>query len=894
MAKRVKSFLLAVLMMVLSVCTAFGDQTLVKADNPLTMKVHYHREDAAYDGWTVWLWEEGKDGADYSFADENGEMVATMEVTPGTTSVGFIVKTADWGKDIEADQFIDIAEMVSGTVHIYIESGVEGYTKEYDEDAVRGTKLKSAVYNGDGTITVSMTGQIAGDLSSVFKVAGKAGAVAISSVEAMENDQYKVTLAEKLINSKSYKITYEGTEYNINMPIIYSTEEFEAEYTYDGDDLGATWTKEKTSFRVWAPTAEKVILNLYKAGDASVSDLIEQVEMTKDVKGTWIAEKEGDLNGTYYTYTVTIDDVDTEACDPYARTTGINGNRAMVIDLDSTDPEGWAEDKNPHAGESITDAILYEIHVRDISASDDSGITNKGLYLGLTETGTKTEGGVATGLDHLKELGITHLHILPFYDYGSVDETGKTGNPYNWGYDPKNYNVPEGSYSSDPYNGEVRVSEVKQMVQALHENDISVVMDVVYNHVYNAGDFCFNKLVPGYFSRIDQEGSYSNGSGCGNDTASERSMVQKYIVESVNYWVEEYHIDGFRFDLVGLIDTETINKVVEEVHKTHPDVIFYGEGWTMNTSVTKEGYIMSTQLNSTKTPDFAYFNDTIRDGLKGNVFNSTETGFVSGMPGKEALITQCFLGAADWCKSPSQTINYASCHDNNTLYDRLQLSCSDATQEELISMNNLAAAIYMTAEGVPFMMGGEEMLRTKIKADGSLDSNSYISGDDTNALKWSTLEDKQYAAVNEYYKGLIAFRKAHGALRLTTAEDVANTVTALEGLDDNVVGFSVKGGINGETAEEMYIIFNANEEETTVELPKGNWNVYVNGDKAGTEVLSSVKGGKTTVEGISALILVKEDAVSSGVNPAVVAGILAGVLAAVVLVVVLRKKATKK
>ena len=668
MAKRVKSFLLAVLMMVLSVCTAFGDQTLVKADNPLTMKVHYNREDGAYDGWTVWLWEEGKDGADYSFADENGEMVATMEVTPGTTSVGFIVKTADWGKDIDADQFIDIAEMVSGTVHIYIESGVEGYTKEYGDDAVRGTKLKSAVYNGDGTITVSMTGAIAGDLSSVFKVTGKAGAAEISSVEAMENDQYKVTLAEELINSKSYNITYEGTEYAINMPIIYSTEEFEAEYTYDGDDLGATWTKEKTSFRVWAPTAEKVMLNLYKAGDASVSDLIEQVEMTKDVKGTWVAEKEGDLNGTYYTYTVTIDDQDTEACDPYARTTGVNGDRAMVIDLDSTDPEGWDKDTNPHAGENITDAILYEIHVRDISASEDSGITNKGLFLGLTETGTKTEGGVSTGLDHLKELGITHLHILPFYDYGSVDETGKTGNPYNWGYDPKNYNVPEGSYSSDPYNGEVRVAEVKQMVQALHENGISVVMDVVYNHVYNAGDFCFNKIVPGYFSRINEDGSYSNGSGCGNDTASERTMVQKYIVESVNYWVEEYHIDGFRFDLVGLIDTETINKVVEEVHKNHPDVIFYGEGWTMGTDVTKEGYTLSTQLNSTKTPEFAYFSDTIRDALKGNVFNNTEAGFVSGMPGRESLIEQCFLGAADWCKSPSQTVNYASCHDNLTLY----------------------------------------------------------------------------------------------------------------------------------------------------------------------------------------------------------------------------------
>ncbi len=867
MKKRIKALLLAVLLVLTTVMTTVTDMVQVRAAEELTLKFHYHREDGAYDGWDVWLWEEGGDGGAYEFAEENGEMVATKVITPGVTSVGFIVRTADWSKDIEKDQFIDISEMVSGTVHIYVESGVEGYEKEYGEDAVTGTKLTKARYDGDGHIVISMTGELEGDLTGVFAVKGTEGGVAVDAAEKSAKMEYTISLKEELNLSEDYKVIYDGNEYAVIMPDYYATEEFEAAYTYEGDDLGATWTKEKTAFRVWAPTAEDVKVNLYESGTDGTEDLKEQLPMKRDVNGTWVAEKEGDLNGTYYTYSVTIKGETAEACDPYARTTGVNGKRAMVIDLASTNPEGWEEDADPHAGAGINDAVIYELHVRDLSADESSGIRNVGKFLGLIETGTKTEGGVPTGLDHMKDLGITHLHLLPVYDYGSVDETKLDTPQFNWGYDPVNYNVPEGSYSTDPYNGEIRVKEMKEMVQGLHQNGISVVMDVVYNHVYSADDFCFNKIVPDYFSRKDENGVYASGSGCGNDTASERAMVKKYIVDSVCYWADEYHIDGFRFDLVGLLDTETINAVVEEVHKNHPNVIFYGEGWNLDTKLTKEGYILATQVNSTETPEFAYFSDTMRDLLKGSVFETSETGYVSGAEGCEEDLEKCFMGlAGDWCTTPAQAVNYASCHDNLTLMDRISRSTPAESREDRIRMNNLAAAIYMTAEGIPFLQAGEEMLRTKIDSNGGFVENSYASPDSVNSIKWDTLEEQEYQDVYNYYKGLIAFRKAHAALRLTTAEETEANVRPVEGLEKNVVAFDISGDADEGASEGIFVIFNANKNATEVTLPEGNWNVYIDDAKAGTEAIGTVPGEKVSVAPISAMVLVKEDKVVEGVE----------------------------
>ena len=817
------------------------------------IKLHYHRPDENYTDWSVWFWNAGQEGTDIPFAEENGEMVATFPVDPGVTSVGFIVKLPNWAaKDVSEDQFIDVSAYVSGTIHVYVESGVKGYELVLGDDVVSGIKVKETVYKEGIGIRAAMTAAID---PAALTVMGPDGEVAIASRTDDGSNIYTLVPETELDLYASYTLVFMNEEYAITMPNIFSTSAFEAEFTYEGDDLGAVWSPEQTAFRVWAPTATAVKLNLYTAGDPSVNDLIEQIEMIPDVNGTWITTVEGDLNGTYYTYSVDVDGTTNEACDPYARTTGVNGKRAMVIDLDSTDPEGWEDDYAPHAGLDITDMVIYELHVRDLSVDENSGIQNKGKFLGLIEVGTTTPDGIPTGLDHIKNLGITHIHLLPSYDYGSIDETSLEDNDFNWGYDPVNYNVPEGSYSTDPYNGEVRVKEFKQMVQGLHNNGISVIMDVVYNHVYSGTEFCFNQIVPYYFSRVSDSGVFSAGSGCGNDTASERAMVRKYIVDSVKYWADEYHIDGFRWDLVGLIDTQTINEVMEEVHKTHPHVIFYGEGWTMSTQMTKEGYTLTTQVNSQEVPGFAFFSDTLRDAVKGDVFNNSKPGYVANAGGYTGNIADCFLGAPTWCKSPTQTINYASCHDNMTLYDRITMSTPDSTVADRIRMNNLAAAIVMTSQGVPFIHAGEEMLRSKPLEDGSFDHNSYRSSDAVNNLKWADLSKEEYQMVYEYYQGLIAFRRSHDALTMTTAEEVAEKITKLSDLEFNVLGFHIAAGAQNED-NEFIVIFNPRPEATTVELPEGEWTIYISGDKAGIEPLGTASG-TATCEAISALVLVK-------------------------------------
>lgn len=647
---------------------------------------------------------------------------------------------------------------------------------------------------------------------------------------------------------------------------IYAAKEFAKEYTYDGDDLGAIWTAASTAFKVWAPTACRVQIALYESGTEGTDDLIKKMDMVKGEKGVWSVTAEGDLKGVYYTYFVTVDGEEREACDPYARTTGVNGNRAMVLDLDSTDPEGWEADENPHKavsgrGMKYTDAVLYEMHVRDFTIDESSGVSaaNRGKFLGLTETGTKNAGGQATGLDYLANLGVTHVHLLPAFDYGSVDESRLEEPQYNWGYDPVNYNVPEGSYSTDPYHGEVRVKEMKQMVKAFHDKGISVVMDVVYNHVYDADAFCFNKIVPGYFSRWNPDGTYSNGSYCGNDTASERTMVQKYIVDSVFYWADEYHIDGFRFDLVGLLDTDTINKLVEKVHAKYPDVIFYGEGWDLPTAV-EEGHFLAIQKNADKTPDFAYFSDDIRDLLAGK--NGEGPGFVSGQAGCEEELCDCFMARTPWCPKPSQTVNYVSCHDNYTLMDKLRISNPNASMEELIRMNKMAAAVYMMAQGIPFIHAGEEILRIKEEKNGKIVENSFKSSDYVNKFRWNHLGDSVYVDVLEYYKGLIRFRKMHPALCLEHADEVTENVEYWKAAD-GVVLFAIKGkeAVSAETAERILVIFNASEECRKISLGEyglasGSWNVCINDKYAGTEILESIVGGTVEIQPVSAMVLV--------------------------------------
>ena len=852
---------------------------VVEDKNEITLRLHYTRKNSDYTGWNVWAWADGMEGARYDFdaTGENGEKVATFilkgrEIRYFNYIIRRSVTGNEWiEKDLEDDQKIDLTDVLSGTVDYYVESGVSGGKRVLGDDVLLGAKVLSATYNSTNKTIKVVTGMpVVGKTDGVFTLKSEDGkAIQVTGVQGSKTE-YTLSLSVDLSLAKKYLLGFDGYEYQVAMPTDYSTQEFEEQYTYSGNDLGASWSKDKTTFKVWAPTADEVKVNLYKSGTKGTNDLIESINMTKGEKGVWSAEKTGDLNGTYYTYTAVQGDVSTEACDPYARTTGVNGDRAMVIDLDSTDPAGWANDSGPNQGMSYNDSVIYELHVRDFSIDESSGISadNKGKFLGLTEKGTTNTTGQTTGLDYLVDLGVTHIHLLPSYDYGSVDETKLDEAQYNWGYDPVNYNVPEGSYSTDPYDGETRVKEMKQMVKTLHDNNINVIMDVVYNHVYDADEFCFNQLVPQYFSRTNEDGSYSNASGCGNDTASERAMVRKYIVDSVNYWADEYHIDGFRFDLVGLLDADTINEVVKTVHQKHPDAVFYGEGWTMNSAVSKPNITMATQANSAKTPNFAYFSDTIRDAIKGDNFNVKNTGFVNGATGLEQTIADCFTAATWWCKSPTQTVNYASCHDNYTLWDKISVSRSDASEKDRIRMNNLAAAIYMTAEGIPLIHAGEEILRTKPSLDPEnehgVEHNSYNLPDSVNSIKWSDLNKEEYRNVRDYYKGLIEFRKNHAALRLTSAADVKANVS-YRWITNEVVMFVIGGNdtIEDEVSDGIVVIFNATNSEQSINLynnygiAEGTWNVCINDKKAGIETLASVTDGQVKVAPISAMVLVK-------------------------------------
>jgi len=635
---------------------------------------------------------------------------------------------------------------------------------------------------------------------------------------------------------------------------VFSSPEFESKYTYHGCDLGANWTPDETVFKLWAPTADHAKVRLYRSGNPDTKDLLAELAMEPSDRGTWLLRKAGNLNGIYYTFVVKIGDYTVEACDPYAKTTGVNGMRAMVIDMSSTNPVGWDEDKDPNAHLNFTDTVIYELHVRDLSIDPSSGIQNKGKFLGVIETGTKTKSGISTGLDHIKDLGITHLHLLPVYDYGSVDETKLDKPQFNWGYDPTNFNTPEGSYSTDPYNGAVRVREMKEMIKGLHDNGISVIMDVVYNHVYEAKDFCYNQLVPMYFSRVTN-GIISNGSGCGNDTASERNMVHKYIVDSVCYWAEEYHIDGFRFDLVGLLDVDTINDLVSKVHARHPNVVFYGEGWSMPTDITKECHL-ATQLNSHLTPGFSYFNDTIRDSLRGSTFFSDALGFITGATDMVEKLESCFRGLPAWCQDPCQTINYISCHDNNTLMDRISLAVPEHNFEDRVRMNKLGAVFYMMSQGVPFMQAGEEMLRSKPDAKGGYVENSFKSSDTVNSIKWNLLEQKAYRDTFEYYKGLIAFRKAHPVLRLTSAYEILSHVVPVPCKDPHMIAFHICGDVSSESAKELFLVFNADDASKSITLPEGIWQVFINGEHAGTEPLATVQG-ELEIPSICPFVLIK-------------------------------------
>lgn len=636
--------------------------------------------------------------------------------------------------------------------------------------------------------------------------------------------------------------------------------------TYSGDDLELKVDNTGTHFRLWSPKAQEVTLNLYETGLNGKA--YESLPMTFHAEnGTWTASIPEKLYGKFYTFRVKQGGKWlNETPGVWAKAVGANGKRAAVIDFSTTDPEGWKQDKGPKV-DNFSDVIVYEMHHRDFSMSPTSGIANKGKFLALTEKGTTSPEGEKTGIDHLKELGVTHVHILPSYDYNSVDETNLQKNTYNWGYDPQNYNAPEGGYSTNPSDPATRVSEMKKMVKSLHDAGIGVIMDVVYNHTAENDGSNFELTAPGYYHRHRDNGSYSDASGCGNETASDRQQMRDFIVNSVKYWATEYHIDGFRFDLMAIHDTETMNEVAAELKKINPSLFVYGEGWTAGDSPLPVE-LRALKENVSKMKGIAVFSDDLRDAVKGHYSKAEDRGFASGKAGNEETVKIGIVAATahpqvDYSKgnnskfpyatSPEMVVNYVSCHDDLMLTDKLRKSMPDATDEERKAVARLAQTIVFTSQGTPFMFAGEEIFRDKKGVH-----NSFCSPDSINAIDWS-LKTKNHDQF-EYYKGLIALRKAHPAFRMTSAEEIAKHLV-FDKIDSdktpNLISYTLKDNANGDTWKDIKVIFNGSDEERVVKLPKGEWHAAIKDGQIDTEAGIGIFKGNVTIAPRSAMILKK-------------------------------------
>ena len=630
----------------------------------------------------------------------------------------------------------------------------------------------------------------------------------------------------------------------------YDSPDFTSKYTYTGDDLGNTYTPTKTKFRVWAPTATALNLVTYASATSKQADG-KVLPMTADVNGTWVATLLGDQNGTIYTYRALFKSATNEAIDPYVRATTINGERGVVVDLNKTNPTNWSNAKPKFSGQ-LTDASIYELHVRDLSMDSTSGIStaNKGKFLAFTEDNTSYN-GIKTGIGHIKSMGVTHVELLPIFDFASVDENSPS---FNWGYDPQNYNVPEGSYSSNPASPISRILELKSAVQALHSQGLRVNMDVVYNHVASMSEFSEQKLVPDYFFRFDNNGNPTSASGCGNDVASERPMVRKFVVDSVKYWASQYHLDGFRFDLMGLMDLTTIGQVRAALNQIDPTILMIGEGWNMGTLPEDQ---KANQVNISKLPGVAVFNDQIRDGIKGSVFTSSDGGYVTGKESAKSDVEDGIVGNTSYAGSvspkwvggaPGQSINYVESHDNLTLADKLMASSVVKTPTVIASIDRLSAAIHLLAQGTAFIQAGQEFLRSK-----NGDSNSYKSPDTTNSLKWDLV--KTNATTVAYYRGLLSLRSAHPAFRMATSSAVdANLRFIYE--PKSVIAYQLNGAAVKDSWGEIIVIHNPYTTAVTAKvLTSRKWNVVVSGALAGIKTLSTFTGNSISVPPQSTIVL---------------------------------------
>ena len=864
----------------------------------VNITVHYYRDDGLYFNagdttnktpqWDLWTWSgAGSVNSQQSLTshDDWGEISTwtlknykyPTDTSSGASDIGLLRRYGGdaWIKEpdgenhfIPADSLVFDSATKTGKAEVWL---VAGDPTVYTAQPSLTVSVRSAEIADAKKIAVKLSGEPSGDVTAtvtdenrktvdVADVKADKATVTVTTKDALAVDgAYTVTIS----NDKGDKI---GSATAVAGAIV-RTDDFDKTYAYDGDDLGATWTKAKTTFKVWAPTATGVDLVVYKSDTSADADQAYTSPMTKGDKGVWSVPIDGDLKDTAYQYRLTFaDGTVSYSPDPYATAAVVNGKRSVVL----SDAEKSIKDFNrmPSFGSS-SNAVIAETHIRDLTKNANSGVSeaNRGKYLGVVEAGTKNSQGKATGLDYLKQLGITHVQIQPMFDYASVDETkAPDDSNYNWGYDPENYNVPEGSYSSNASDPATRIVEAKEMVNGLHNNGLRVIMDVVYNHVADASTNPFNLTVPGYYFRYNEDGSMVNNSGCGNDTASERAMMRKYIVNSVTYWAKNYNIDGFRFDLMGLEDLETIKEVRAALDKIDPGIIIVGEGWDMNSTMDKSKMSIqpnayeldNTGFNGTKTGStVSFFNDSIRDGLKGSVFSDTDTGFVSGKADQEKLIlhnmlgcpydstegaTTCWNGnAQDHYQTASQVVQYAEIHDNMTLYDKLVKSVPNDDEATRTKRAELADSAVFLAQGISEIQLGQEFLRTK-----NGDGNSYKSGDSVNAIDWDRLNDANYGASAEYVKGLIALRKKVAAFRMSDYDQIANNTKVLQA-KDGVVAYQVK-----DDDGTYVVILNANDADSTVSgLTAGDYKLLVS-DGTVTADASKAKTAAITDAGYTA------------------------------------------
>ena len=860
-----KSRIAALLSLVLAITGSVAIGAPGHAATDRTITVHYFRYAGDYDNWKLWLWPKGGAGADYQFTgqDSYGKVGTFTVPSSDGLDVGLIVKKGNWdAKDITADRYVKDFDD-SGNAEIWL---AEGDPVIHFSAPVTALTIRSADANGFDQVRVQLSKAISasagtGGFTITAGAGGSAGAAPIVTGVTLPAGETSSTtaflqLSGNLQFGNSYTLNHpDFGQLAINMTNLFDSRAFADKYTYGGDDLGNTYSLSGTKFRVWAPTATKVELLTFATpttGDSSA----DVHPMSADVNGTWIGSLAGDQNGTIYAYRVTVNGKVNVANDPYERASTANGGRGVVLDLSTSDPSGFASETKPAFSGKTTDASIYELHVRDLSIDPSSGISakNQGKYLAFTELNTHaSDGKTLTGVSAIKSLGVTHVELLPVFDYASVNEWEPT---FNWGYDPDNYNVPEGSYSSNPDNPYTRITELKQAIHSLHSQGLRVNMDVVYNHVSNPSTFSEELIVPGYFFRHESDGSFANGTGVGNEVASERPMVRKFIVDSVAYWAKQYHFDGFRFDLMGILDVTTMNAIRSELDKIDPTIIILGEGWNMGDVLPAAQ--KADQGNLPNLPNIAAFNDGIRDGLKGSVFNSGETGWATGTASKADAVKAGIVGetaysalvTGSWGNTqPGQSANYVECHDNLTLYDKLKastkLSASDTTK-----VFQLTSSVAILAQGMPFIQAGQEFLRSKQGND-----NSYNASDAVNSLKWNQ-RTKNMATV-KYFAGLFALRAAHKAFRMDTAAAVRSNLKFIN-QSKGVISYWLNGEALGDSASAIFVAHNPNKTAVAVKLPSsGTWTVVVKGDKAGTSALGTVKGAKVSVPAYSTLVLTK-------------------------------------